>query len=267
MTKKIGFIGAGNMANAIILGILSNGVVAPVDIYVYDICEEKCNILAQKGITICSSINDVVINSQYIVLAVKPQNYEEVLLGVKDNVDNTKVFVSIAAGISINYVQTKLDCDVPVVRVMPNTPLLLGKGATAVCRSQNINDSDFEFVKDMFALSGIVEELTEDYMNTVISVNGSSPAYIYLFAKAMADYAQENGIAFDKALNLICATLEGSATMLRESGDTPDTLIQKVCSKGGTTIEAINTLNEYSFYDGIKKAMANCTKRAEELGR
>ena len=119
----------------------------------------------------------------------------------------------------------------------------------------------------MFSGSGVCEYITEDHMNEIIAVNGSSPAYIYLFATAMADYAVSVGIDYDKALNLICATLEGSAAMLRESGDTPDVLIQKVSSKGGTTIEALKKLREHGFTDAITDAMKACTKRAEELGK
>lgn len=265
--KTIGFIGAGNMANAIISGILLHEVTLPQNIFVYDIDKEKCDKLGKKGISVCRTLCDVLTSSQYTVLAVKPQNYEEVLKELSKKVTEDKIFVSIAAGISIEYIQKTLNCSLPVVRVMPNTPVLLGKGASALSKSGNISEEDFDFVKSLFALSGVAEELPESLMNTVIAVNGSSPAYIYLFAKAMIDYACENGIPHDAALNLVCASLEGSAAMLRESGDTPEILIKKVCSPGGTTIEAVNTLNEYSFYDAVKKAMDSCTKRAEEIGK
>lgn len=267
MEKTVGFIGAGNMATAIINGLLKNNVAPANKINVFDISKSQLDLMAEKGINTFANSNDVVKNSDIIFLAVKPQNYEEVLLGIKDDVDNSKIFVSIAAGISISYVQTTLNCHCKVVRVMPNTPLLLGKGATALCPSQNTTQEDFEIVKDMFALNGTVEVFSEEHMNEIIAVNGSSPAYIYLFAKAMADYAQECGIPYENALNLVVATLEGSAAMLRDSGDSPDTLIKKVSSPGGTTIAALNTLEEYKFYEGIKSAMASCTRRAEELGK
>ena len=119
----------------------------------------------------------------------------------------------------------------------------------------------------MFGLNGAVEVFTEDHMNEIIAVNGSSPAYIYLFAKAMADYAQECNIPYESALNLIVATLEGSAAMIKDSGDSLDTLIKKVSSPGGTTLAALKTLEDYKFYDGIKEAMKSCTNRAEELGK
>ena len=153
-----------------------------------------------------------------------------------------------------------------MVRVMPNTPLLLGVGATAVSR-RNISDEDFKYVYDMFANGGVVEILDESQMNSVIAVNGSSPAYIYLFAKAMVDYAEKEGIAYEAALKLVCATLKGSAEMLENSGDTPDVLIKKVSSPGGTTLKALEKLDEKDFYNSVVEAMDACTKRADELSK
>ena len=265
--KKIGFIGAGNMATAIIKGLIAQTNGNADYINVFDVSSEKCELMKEMGVNICDSGVSVVKESNIIVLAVKPQNYSEVLDSLKAVVSEDKTFVSIAAGISIAFVQSGLACNCPVVRVMPNTPLLLKKGASALCPSANISDEDKEIVYNMFAGSGVCEYITEEHMNEIISVNGSSPAYIYLFTKAMADYAQAQGIDYDKAMNLICATLEGSAAMLRESGDSADVLIEKVSSKGGTTIAALNKLREHAFYEAIQDGMAACTKRAEELGK
>ena len=247
--KKIGFIGAGNMAT------------------VFDVSEEKQNLMKELGAAVCGSCADVTAKSDIIVLAVKPQHYAEAIASLKDAATAEKTFVSIAAGISISYVQNALGKACPVVRVMPNTPLLLGKGASALCPSDNISEEDKQIVEELFAGSGVCEYITEEHMNEIISVNGSSPAYIYLFAKAMADYAESCGIDYDKAMNLICATLEGSAAMLRESGDSADVLIEKVSSKGGTTIAALNKLREHGFTEAIRDAMQACTDRAEELGK
>lgn len=264
--KSIGFIGAGNMATAIIKGLIAQKGSGSF-INVFDVSTEKLDEISKLGVNAFSSSQDVVKNSEIIVLAVKPQNYAEVLEALKEVVSTDKTFVSIAAGISINYVQSALGCECPVVRVMPNTPLLLKKGASALCPSGNISEENKQIVYDMFAGSGVCEYITEDHMNEIIAVNGSSPAYIYMFTKAMTDYAVSVGIDYDKALNLICATLEGSAAMLKESGDTPDVLIEKVSSKGGTTIEALNKLREHGFTEAIDDAMKACTKRAEELGK
>ena len=265
--NKTGFIGAGNMATAIINAMIANKVIKASELYVFDLDGEKLKIMEKKGVNICHSGNEVVENCHFIVLAVKPQNYEEVLQQIKSSVTEDKVFVSIGAGISINYVLGTLAKQCGCVRVMPNTPLLLGCGATALCPSENISDGDFDFVRTMFAGSGVCEVLPENQMNTVISVNGSSPAYVYLFAKAMRDYAVEQGIDENTAVNLICATLTGSAQMILQSGDSIDTLIKKVSSPKGTTVASLEVLEKGGFYQNLKNAMRACTERAEELGK
>lgn len=265
--KKIGFIGAGNMATAIIKGLISQYSGKSDFINVFDLSSQKCDIMKDMGANVFKSCAEVIENSSIIVLAVKPQNYAEVLGSVKDVISIDKTVVSIAAGISISYVQNMLGCNCPVVRVMPNTPLLLKKGASALCPSENISDEDRDIVYNMFAGSGVCEYITEEHMNEIIAVNGSSPAYVYLFAKAMADYAENCGIDYKQAMNLICAVFEGSAAMLRDSGDSADALIEKVSSKGGTTIAALERLKEHGFYEAILDAMDACTKRAEELGK
>lgn len=267
MNKKIGFIGVGNMATAIIGGMLNNAFAKPDDVNIFDLNADKCKAFAGQGCVVCDSLLATAEHSDIVVLAVKPQNYPDVLSKLSTVDCNDKIFVSIAAGISIAYIRTLLQQNVKAVRVMPNTPLLLSKGATALCPSDNISQDEFGLVCDMFALGGVVEVIDEQHMNEIISINGSSPAYIYLFAKAMTEYADECGIDRQKALNLVCATLEGAATMMQDSGDDLDTLIQNVSSPGGTTIAALNTLQENNFVDVIKSAMKACTDRAEELGR
>ena len=265
--KRVGFIGAGNMATAIVNGILKNHAKSAEDISVFDLDGQKLAAMAGKGIDTVSSCAELAAKSDIIVLAVKPQNYEEVLNDIKASVTEDKVIVTIAAGISIDYIRKGLGVNCPAVRVMPNTPLLLGKGASALCRSENISDEDFKEVYNMFALSGEAVILPESQMNAVIAVNGSSPAYVYLFAKSMVDYAVSVGIDPQVALSLICKTFEGSAEMLRSSGDSPEVLIEKVSSKGGTTIEAMKVLKDREVPKAIFDAMAACTKRAEELGK
>ena len=268
MDFVFGFIGAGNMATAIIKGLVGNRIVDSYKICVCDLDSSKTDSLAtQIGVNVLPSVQEIAENSKIIVLAVKPQNYGEVLEQVKEKISMDKVVVSIAAGISIDYIRNQLGINCPVVRVMPNTPLLLGKGVTALCPSENVTAGDFAVVRSMFALGGTAEIVEEKHMNSIIAVNGSSPAYIYMFAKAVVEYAKSQGIDENTALKLFCATLEGSAAMLLNSGDDPDTLIGKVCSKGGTTIEAVNKLNENKFCETIIEAMNACTTRAEELGK
>ncbi len=264
--KKIGFIGAGNMATAIIDGLIRNDPDNAKNITVFDVISEKLDIMKDKGVQTSGSVVEVTGASDIIVLAVKPQNYAEVLAEVKKAVTKEKVIVTIAAGISTDYIAKTIECDCPMVRVMPNTPLLLGVGASALSR-RNISDEDFGYVYKMFANGGVAEILDETQMNSVIAVNGSSPAYVYLFAKAMIDYAKQQGIDEDKALRLVCATLKGSAEMLEHSGDTAEVLIKKVSSPGGTTLKALEKLEEKDFYNAVIEAMDACTNRANELSK
>ncbi len=265
--KKIGFIGAGNMATAIIGGLLNSKSADGDHITVYDVLPDKLQAMAdEKGIRTAQNAKSVVAESDITVLAVKPQNYAEVLDSIRSAVTDKKVIVTIAAGISTDYIAKTIGVECPMVRVMPNTPLLLGVGATALSR-RNISDEDFAFVYDMFANGGQVVILDESKMNSVIAVNGSSPAYVYLFAKAMVDYAKQEGIDENDAMKLVCATLKGSAEMLERSGDTPEVLIKKVSSPGGTTLKALEKLDEKDFYNSVIEAMDACTKRADELSK
>jgi pyrroline-5-carboxylate reductase len=265
--KNLGFIGGGNMAGAIINGIIRTHTYPAEHICVYDISKEKCDTFRNIGVSVAESSEALVTKSDIIFLAVKPQNFEEVLTAIKSVVTEQKVFVTIAAGISTHYITSTLECSCPVIRAMPNTPLLIGKGATALCRSANVADKYFDLVKSMFMSCGTVSVMNEDKMNAVIGVNSSSPAYIYLFAKAVVDSAVKQGIPADVALPLFCQTLEGSAGMLLQKDTTPEQLIKMVSSPGGTTLKALDALYAHEFEQAIDDAMIACTKRAEELGK
>ncbi|MBQ6553580.1 MAG: pyrroline-5-carboxylate reductase [Clostridia bacterium] len=261
--KNIGFIGCGNMASTMIGGILKT-CYDPAKINVFDIDAAKADAFGKRGVSVRADELDVAKNSDFVVLAVKPQVMKPLLEKLGACNENA-VYVSIAAGVSVASVKRFLGYDAKVVRVMPNTSLLMGLGATAVSHSAPVSGEEFEFVKTLFASSGIVEEVGEDMMNSVISVNGSSPAYVYYLAKAVADGAEKQGIDRDTALRLFAKVLEGSAKMLTDSGITPEELIDRVCSKGGTTIEAVNVLDARGVHDAVIEGMEACTRRAEEL--
>lgn len=267
LSKRIGFIGAGNMAGAIISGIISQNRESAELLYVYDPDQTKCEKLAIDGINISHSNKELVNCCDLIFLAIKPQIYESVLSELQEISINKKIWVTIAAGISCSYIQSFLGNDAKIIRAMPNTPLLLGCGATALCRGVGVSSDEFDIVKEVFETSGSVEVLSEDKMNSVISVNGSSPAYVYLFAKSVIDGAVAQGIDEQVAKALIAKTLIGSAMMITDSGLTPDELIKMVSSPGGTTLKALDVLYENNFEQIVKDAMLACTKRAEELSK
>ena len=262
---KIGFIGAGNMASAIIKGMLKSKNYKPENILIFDVNQSKYNDFQTINLTCFDNVYSLVEMSDIIILAVKPQQFENLLKDIKSRVNINQTIVSIAPGISTNYIKKMLDKNCPVIRVMPNTPLLVGKGASALSKSQEVNDAQLKIVKDIFASSGEVHELDESQMDSIVAVNGSSPAYVYLFAKAMCDYATSENIDQKTAMDLICKTLEGSAEMLRSAGHTPDELIKMVCSPNGTTERAIKSLEAGHFYETIQQAMRECTRRAREL--
>lgn len=266
--SHIGFIGVGNMATAILGGILKAELCPAEHIVLFDLAKEKCAQFQEKGAVRAACAGEVVSKCDIVFLAVKPQNYEDVLKEIASSASAKTVFVSIAAGISTEYISSQLGYDAKVVRAMPNTPLLLGEGATALCCSSHVSKEEFETVKQIFEASGIVAELREEQMNAVIAVNGSSPAYVYLFAKAIIDAASDcYGIDREVAKRLLAQTLIGSAKMLTESGYSPDELIKMVSSPGGTTLKALDALYDHDFPGALKDAMERCTKRAEELGK
>lgn len=261
----LGFIGVGNMAGAIISGIISRKSFGENDLTIYDKDTskyEKFNIKPSESISELCKASDI------IFLCVKPQIYsavlDEICVGTSKDELKSKTFVTIAAGISTSYICKKLGVDVAVIRIMPNTPLLIGEGASAICRNDYVSDAEFTTVLDIFSSLGVCKILTEDMMNRVIAVNGSSPAYVYLFAKAMCDAAKEQGITEDM-LPLVIQTFIGSAKMMEQSSMTPDELIKMVTSPNGTTLAALQSFDADGFCDVIKRAMQKCTDRAEEI--
>ncbi len=257
---KIGFIGSGNMAYALCSGISKNMI--NCEISVFDLDKSKYERFSKLGAVSCADMAELVSRCHYIFLSVKPQNFEAVLSEISATTYSGKVFISIAAGITTEYIKSFLQ-GVPVVRVMPNLPLLCGKGACAVTFDSVISESEKEVVSLILETGGVCVEIPESKMNAVVAVNGSSPAYFFYFAKAMTDFAVENGISYDDAIKLISQTMSGAAEMIKD-GDLQK-LIEMVCSPGGTTIEAMNVFKGNETDKIIFKAMTACADRSKEL--
>lgn len=263
--KKIGFIGFGNMAGAIAEGISKAKLVNNSDIYVFDVNNEAMQKAKSFKFTLCLDEIEIAKNVDMIFLCVKPQSFISVLDKLKGNINEGTVVLTIAAGITINSIAKHLGTDMPIIRAMPNTPLLLACGTTALCHNEFVNSEDFIFIKKVFSSVGTVYELNENKFNEVINVNGSTPAYIYLFAQTVAQYADESGIDYKQALDMFCDTLKGSAEMLKNSGKTPNELITMVSSKGGTTIAALDAFKSNGFTESLRAGMSACVERAKEL--
>ena len=262
---EVGFIGVGNMGFALLKGI--RGGSKDVDIFAYDPISDKLGQLAEYNVGICSSEAEIARKCKYIVLAVKPQVIDEPLEKIADYINENTVIISIAAGINEVHIRKITKSNVKVVLVMPNTPLLLGEGASALARIEPTTKEEFEFVKSMFASSGEVAEVASDKMKEIIAVNGSSPAFIYLFAKAVVDYAKSVGIPEETAKKLFSQSLVGSAKMITSSGYSLDELIKMVSSPGGTTLAGLKELYDGKMCETVEKCCESCTRRAYELAK
>jgi pyrroline-5-carboxylate reductase len=252
------------MGSAIIKGVAESGL-ADIRLYAYDPDAGKLAKLAECGVTPCSSDFELAGICQYILLAVKPNQLDEALSGIKDAVTDETVLISICAGISEEYIAARTVANAKIVLVMPNTPLLLGEGASALARGRFVGEAEFEVVRSVFSSCGVTAVIDIGKMKEVTAINGSSPAFIYLFAKALSDYGLSVGIDPEAVSLLIAQTLRGSAKMFAESGLPPERLIDMVASKGGTTEAALSRLYEGGFEDLVKNACDACTKRAYAL--
>ena len=260
--NKLGVLGTGNMGSAIINGIAASGM--DVEVFAYDKDAAK---LSSLPVNICPDESTLVSECKYVLLAVKPQVLGSVLDELASAVTEDTVFISICAGISADFIRSHTIENAKVILVMPNTPMMLGAGASAMAQGDNVSDEEFAFARSVIGSCGITEVVPMDKMKEIICINGSSPAFIYLFAKGFIDFAAENGIDSEAAMNLFSATLIGSAKMLTESGMTVDELIKQVSSPGGTTIAGLEMLYAGDVVGHVKDACSACTERAYELSK
>lgn len=259
MKKTLTFIGCGNMAGAIIEGAAS------YDICIYDKDSSKYDRFAQRPYKFAGSIREAVEAGDYILLCVKPQNKDDVLPEVAKCDLKGKLIISIMAGVRISVMEKFLGEDTAIIRTMPNTPLMLSKGVTALARNEKVNDKRFSDICRLFSEMGEVMVVSEDKIDAVTAASGSAPAYVYLFVKAIADEARAQGLDIKDLENIIARMVIGSCHMIIESEKTPDELIKMVCSPNGTTERAMKVFYEEGFADIIAKAMQKCAERSKEL--
>ncbi len=264
---NIGFIGAGNMGTAIMKGISSSRLGKNINLFAFDPSTEKVNALSEYGVAACSSEKEIMDKCKYVFLAVKPQIIEGVLEAISGHTKKDTVIISIAAGIGDEFIAKKTIPEAKVILVMPNTPLLLGEGASALSRNERVSDDEFDVVLNICKICGKAAVISKDKMKEIIAINGSSPAFIYLFAKGFIDYAASVGIDKSVAEELFTQSLIGSAKMITDSGNTIDELIKMVSSPGGTTLAGLDRLYEGNLTDVVKNCCESCTKRAYELSK
>ena len=265
---KIGFIGAGNMASAMIGGMINSKSVMANDIIASAKSDSTLNRISETfRINVTKDSKEVVKLSDVIVVAVKPYMYESILEEVKQYIDNNKIIVTIAAGKSITDVENIIGQDKKIIRTMPNTPSLVNEGMSALCPNKNITEEELEIVKNIYGSFGEYEVVNENLIDAVIGVSGSSPAYVFMFIEAMADCAVSYGMSRPQAYKFAAQAVMGSAKMVLESGKHPGELKDMVCSPGGTTIEAVKTLEIEGMRKSVIKGMEACIKKSIEMSK
>ncbi|OPJ57477.1 pyrroline-5-carboxylate reductase [Clostridium oryzae] len=263
MDKKIGFIGCGNMGQAMIGGIIKSGLAKPENVIVADPNDSKLedvkkdfNVNTTKSAVESSNFSDI------LILAVKPNSFSDLITEINSTITSDKIIVSIAAGISIGYLESAFGNDKKIIRVMPNTPALVGEGMSALCKNINISSDELNNVIEIFESFGKAEVIDEKLMDSIPAISGSSPAYVFMFIEALADGAVLRGMPRNKAYKFAAQAVLGSAKMVLETGEHPGSLKDKVCSPGGTTIDAVYTLERNNFRGTVIAAMESCTEKA-----
>jgi pyrroline-5-carboxylate reductase len=255
------------MATAILKGV-SAGMAGECALYGYDVCAEKAEQLAElTGMHVMDSVDALLAEADYILLAVKPQNIDELLEEIAGSSRKDRVYLCIAAGVTASRIKEALGFDARVVSIMPNTPLLLGVGATAMAHISPVTEEEFATAMKIFGCAGKVCEVPSDKMNEVIALNGSTPAFLYEFARGFLSYGVEQGIPYETALALFCQTMRGAAEMMEHSGQDISTLIEMVSSKGGTTIAGLKAMREHGIEEAIAATCHDCVQRAYELAK
>ena len=265
--KRIGFVGAGNMAGALIKGLLHSGTVAADQIQASDVREERLAELAKEhGIVTTKDNAKLAAWSDIVVLAVKPQVIDKVMLPVAQALRPHALVVSIVAGVPIESIESRFPPDTRVVRTMPNTAAIALAGATAIAPGTHASDEDVRLARRMFEATGRVVVLDESLLDAVTGLSGSGPAYVMLMIEAMADGGVKVGLHRDTALLLAAQTVYGSAKLLLDTGEHPGRLKDMVTSPGGTAIAGLHTLESGGLRRTLIDAVEAATNRAIQLG-
>lgn len=265
--KTIGFVGAGNMAGALIKGMLHSGTVRPDQIVASDVRDERLAELAKEhGIRTTKDNAELASKCDVIVLAVKPQVIDKVMTPIAAAIRADSLVVSIAAGVPIESIEARLPSGVRVVRTMPNTAAMALAGATAIAPGTHASDADVAIARRLFEAVGRVVVLDESLLDAVTGLSGSGPAYVMLMIEALADGGVKVGLHRETALLLAAQTVFGSAKLLLETGEHPGRLKDMVTSPGGTAIAGLHTLEAGGLRTTLIDAVENATRRAAELG-
>ena len=263
---KLGFIGCGNMASAIMGGIISNGLMDAKEIIGADVfAPSKEKVKANLGIQIAESNREVVEKADAFVLSVKPQYYGEVISEIKDYVKEDQLIITLAPGKTLDWLEEQFGKPVKIVRTMPNTPAMVQEGMTAACPNANVTAEELEYVLSILRAFGEAEVVPEKLIDAVVAVSGSSPAYVYMMIEAMADAAVAEGMPRNQAYKFAAKAVMGSAKMVLETGRHPGELEDMVCYPDGTAIEDVKVLAETCFRGSVMQAMEICAEKSRSM--
>lgn len=268
LEKKIGFLGCGNMAKAIINGLIKSGKIAPASIWVYDRKADTNQAMAQQsGITPADSPESLAREVDILFGAVKPNVILKALKDIASQLKKETLVVSIAAGVTLDTLASVLGHDRKIIRVMPNTPSLVNEGMTSITPNVLVEQQETDEVVAIFESFGKAAVVSEYLIHSVVGVSGSAPAYVFMFIEAMADAAVLGGMPRAQAYQFAAQAVKGSAQMVLETGKHPGELKDMVCSPGGTTIEAVKVLEEKGFRAAVIEAMRQCMEKSEALSK
>ncbi|MDH5637698.1 MAG: pyrroline-5-carboxylate reductase [Nitrospinota bacterium] len=265
--KKIAFIGAGFMGEAIIRGILKAGAASPTVITAHDPAPKALESLASLKVTLADSATAAVDEADIVVFAIKPQVMEKVASSLKKGISKNTLVISIAAGVSTTSLESWLDQGAKVVRAMPNMAASVGQSATAICAGKAAGEGDMAVAQAMFEAVGGSVTVDESLMDAVTGLSGSGPAYVFMFLEGLIDAGVSCGLPRDAATYLARQTLYGSALLAKESGEHPSILKERITSPGGTTIAALSALEGDGYRGSIIKAVRAAMERSRELGK
>ena len=268
MNYKLGIIGAGNMANAIVKGIIKSKIYDKSEIIISDINEiQRKKIDDDFGIKTTADNEELAQKSDVILFAVKPQYFLSSIENIDKKNLNNKLIISIMAGLSIEKIAKSLMTDVQISRIMPNTPALVNEAMSVICFADNVSDENKKLVVEIFDSIGKSKISEESKIDAVTAISGSSPAYVFMMIEAMADAGVLLGLSRDDAYFLASQTIMGSAKLFLETNIHPAKLKDMVCSPGGTTIEAVRILEQKGFRSALLEAMIACDKKSQDMGK
>ncbi len=266
--NRIGLIGCGEMGSALARGMIKAGGIDPSAVYVYDLNKEREALLADElSCNKAETLEIMVPKCRFLFIAVKPQDAGDLLSSIKSLIYRDQIIISIAAGITINFIQKALPAETKVIRLMPNTPCLIGEGAVVISTGETVDEEERKEVEKLLKPLGLIIRFPESLMDAATGLSGTGPAYVYLFIETMIDAGVSVGIRRDVASKLVIQNVIGAAKMLEQNVHHPAEMRNIVTSPAGTTSSALLVLEESGFRSCLIKAVIAATRRSKELLR